>query len=280
MIKRFLIVGMLLCSLVGQATASQRPFILAVHPYLPVSEIKQRFGPLAEYLAAKIGREVQVRVGGSYSQHIEAIGKDLVDIAFLGPIPYVQLTRKYGTKPLLSRFQIGEDPYLYGVIAVREESEIQHLAELEDARFAFVQPESTMGYIVPRHMMEQAGVKGGVPARHRFLGSHHNTALGVLAGDFDGGAMKREVYEQFKPQGLRLLALSPGVPDHLFVTRADMPEELVNSLKEAMLQLVRHPGGEYILSQLKHSLSALVPVSDEEYDPLRKMASHFEVSKP
>ena len=65
--------------------AALEPLILAVHPYLPTTEIITRFTPLAEYLARVVGRPVTVRVGPSTGQHIEAVGRDSVDIAFIGP---------------------------------------------------------------------------------------------------------------------------------------------------------------------------------------------------
>jgi len=256
------------------AWASQTPagaLILAVHPYLPASEIHRRFAPLAGHLGRALGRAVNVRVGQDYEQHIAAIGQDEVDIAFLGPVSYVRMVDRYGRKPLLARFQIGDDPHLYGVIAVRRDSPLQRLEDLKGRRFAFGDPESTMSHIVPRHMLGQAGVPIDALGHHRFLGSHRNVALGVLAGDFDAGAMKREVYDEFPRSGLRALAISPPSPDHLFVTRADLPAQDVARLRQAMLGLRDDPAGREMLKRLHPGLTALVAAQDSDYDGLRAM---------
>ena len=251
--------------------AAGKPYILAVHPYLPVAEILQRFHPLADYLAQKLGRPVSVRVGGNYEEHIEAIGGDKVDIAFLGPVSYVSVVDRFGPKPLLARFQVNNEPYLYGVIAVRQESRLQKLTELKDKRFAFGDPDSTMSHIVPRYLLIQAGIPRGLPKYYQFLGSHKNVALGILAGDYDAGAMKQEVFDEFKSQGLRALAFTPGVPDHLFVTRADLPAAEIELLRQALQQLQGVPGGPKILSTMHQGLTALVPANDAEYGALRRM---------
>ncbi|QKQ28287.1 PhnD/SsuA/transferrin family substrate-binding protein [Candidatus Reidiella endopervernicosa] len=42
---------------------------------------------MADYLSEAISRDVVVRVGRTYEEHIHQIGIDLVDIAYMGPCP-------------------------------------------------------------------------------------------------------------------------------------------------------------------------------------------------
>lgn len=261
------------------APAADKALVLAVHPYLPPAEIMQRFTPLAEALARQLGRPVSVRVGGDYQQHIEAIGEDRVDIAFLGPASYLSVVERFGPKPLLARFEVNHAPYLYGVIAVRQDATLRDLRELAHQRFAFGDPDSTMGHLVPRYLLLQAGIPRGLPAIHQFLGSHKNVALAVLAGDFTAGAMKQEVFDEYQPRGLRALARTPGVPDHLFVARNTLPAAEVARLREALLQLHRTPDGAAILDKLHAGLTALVPATDGEYDELRAMVRAVEATE-
>lgn len=228
----------------GLATASgaalpagTEALILAVHPYLPAPEIITRFTPLADYLARAIGRPVNVRIGSSYAEHIQAIGTDTVDIAYLGPVSYVKMVRQYGRKPLLTRQEVGGQPFLRGVIIVRTDSRLQSLADLKGKRFAFGDPDSTMSHVIPLYVLENAGVPERALAHHDFLGAHENVALAVLAGDYDAGAVKSEVFEAFAPKGLRALSTMPTIADHVFVTNAKLPVDLVNTLRRAFLKL-------------------------------------------
>jgi phosphonate transport system substrate-binding protein len=270
-----------LALLAGSAWAgSGQPLILAVHPFLPAAEIQQRFKPLADYLAKEMQRPVSVRVGRDYDEHIKAIGGDRVDIAFLGPAGYVRLREQQGAKPLLARFEVDRQPKLFGVIAVRKDSPLKGLADLAGVRFAFGDPESTMSHIVPRYLLLQAGIPRGLPTRHAFLGSHKNVAMGVLVGDYEAGAMKKEVFEEFAAKGLRALATTPGVPDHLFVARASLPAADVQRLRQALLRLGGQPGGPAILQQLHQGLTALVPATDADYDALRGMVRTVDALRP
>ncbi len=260
------------------AATATTPLILAVHPYLPAAEIQKRFAPLAEYLSRTLGQPVTVRVGQNYDKHIDAIGKDLVDIAFIGPAPYVKMLNKYGSKPLLARFETKGSPNLYGVIFTRRESPLQILKDLRGKRFAFGDPESTMSHIVPRALLIDAGVPVSALQEFKFLGSHHNVALAVLAGDFDAGAVKREVFDEFEAKGLRALTVTPATPDHLFITRSTLPAAEVQKLRAALLGLKDQPDGKEIMVALHKGLTALIPVQESDYEQLRAIVRQIETS--
>ena len=258
------------------ASATADPLILAIQPYLSEPEIQQRFTPLAEYLGRTIQQPVIVRIGRNYGEHIDAVGKNQVDIAFIGPVPYLKMLKKYGEKPLLARFEVNHNPNLYGVIITKKESPIHHLKELKGKRFAFGDPESTMSHIVPRYMLAKENITLSVLSGHKFLGSHHNVAIAVLAGDFDAGAVKREVFDEFESKGLRALATTPPTPDHLFITSATLPASKIQTLRKALLELNTHPDGKGIMSKIQKDLTALIPADKKEYDQLRTILDEVE----
>ena len=249
----------------------RRPLVLAVHPYLAPAEIERRFAPLAAFLGRTLGQAVVVRVGGSYAEHIAATGRDQVDIAFMGPAAYTRMLDQYGSKPLLARFEVDHQPSLFGVIAVPQASPLQSLADLRGRRFAFGDPDSTMSYYVPAWLIARNGVPLAALGGQSFLGSHPNVALAVLAGDYDAGALKREVYDEYAPKGLRILAELPPTPDHVFVTRADFPPADVAKLRAALLALDGTAEGRQILAELHPGLTRLIPATESDYQALREM---------
>lgn len=271
-IQRILMIMACLCGMISTSSqANEKPggFVFAVHPYLSEREITQRFTPLIKYLENELQEPVRLAVAASYREHIEAIGRNKVDIAFLGPVAYVRLTEVFGYKPILGRFEVAGQENLYGIIATRTDSEIGTLNGLAGARFAFGSKESTMSHIVPRYMMMQAGLSLGLPRAHHFLGSHGNVALGVLAGDYNAGAMKKEVFEKYASRGLKQLAITMGVPDHLFVARTDMPDKRVSQIRAVLSQLKQSDSGQRILTELHGNLTGIIQSSDVDYDVLR-----------
>jgi phosphonate transport system substrate-binding protein len=255
----------LLCT----ALRTHADLILEVHPFKPPTQLVASFAPLAAYLSKQLGQPVSVRIAKDYQTHIEAIGKDEVDLAYLGPVAYVKLRETYGPKPLLARQVIGGSKVFHGKIFVRQDSPIRTLADLQDKRFAFTEPHSTMGHLVPRYQLWQAGIPVERLANYQFLGDHINVALGVLAGDYDAGAVKEDVFDLYKGRGLRAIATSPPISDHVFVASRKLPDAQLRTLRAALLQLHKDPKGAEILQSITPGVTALVPVQDSDYDTLR-----------
>jgi phosphonate transport system substrate-binding protein len=249
---------------------------LGIHPYLPATELAGRFTPLADYLARITGRPVEIRIAKDYQEHIDRVGRDEVDIAYMGPAPYVKLVDAYGEKPILARLEINGKPSFQGVIVTTRESPIQSLSELAGKRFAFGDPDSTMSHLVPRYMLAEAGVGVERLGGYEYLHSHVNVALGVLMGHFDAGAVKEEVFYEYEKRGLRALAWSPRISEHLFVTSKTLPPETVKTLREALFSLRDTEEGRAILSSIKEGVTAMVPASDGDYDTLRAILRALE----
>lgn len=267
---------LLLLLLVGFAAGSQaqeqpRELTLWIHPYLPATELVSRFTPLADYLAAGLERPVSIRVQQSYQAHIEFVGRDQCDLAFMGPASYVLMRRDYGDKPLLATFEEGGSPHFFGKIVVRADSPWQKPADLAGHSFAFGDPNSTMSHIVPRALLKKAGVTVDDLARYDFLNSHHDVALAVLGGFFDAGAVKNEVFYMYKERGLRALLTTPPLPEHLFLTRSTLAPELRQQLQTLLLALNSHPRGNEILTAIKEEASGLRAAEAADYDTLAEM---------
>jgi phosphonate transport system substrate-binding protein len=280
--KYFLVVasclfGLLACLGSSQAAErEQKPLVLAVHPYLTPNEVIARFTPLADYLAQELDRKVIVRVGRDYDEHVDFIGQDRVDIAFLGPASYVKLVQKYGAKPLLATIAVDGKPFFKGYIIVHRDSAIRKLEDLKGKRFAFGDHTSTMGYIVPYYMLLEARIKLNQLASHQFLESHDNIALAVLAGDYDAGAVKSETFDLYQSRGLRVLATTPDMPEHLFAASTKLPETLVQRLRQLLLALDKTPSGPAIMNSINPGMTAMVPSSPETYQRLRTIVEKVE----
>ncbi|UCE72523.1 MAG: phosphate/phosphite/phosphonate ABC transporter substrate-binding protein [Nitrospiraceae bacterium] len=252
----------------GSSAHAGQKMTLQIHPYLPASELLTRFAPLTRYLSRITGTEINCNISKNYEEHIEKVGKNMVDIAYLGPASYVKLVSKYGTKPILARLEVKGSPFFKGVIITSKSSKILSLDDLKGKSFAFGDPHSTMSYLVPLYMLREKGVTYESLERHEFLNSHKNVVLGVLMGDFDAGAVKEEVYYQYRDRGLRDVAWTPEVSEHLFVARSTLPQESIEALRKALLGIQRK---DVILSSIKQDVTAMVPARDEDYDNLRSI---------
>jgi phosphonate transport system substrate-binding protein len=245
---------------------------LAVHPYLPALEIERRFRPLADHVARRIGRKIGISVSPDYAVHVQRVGTHAVELTYLGPAPYVELVKTYGHEfVLLARLETGGNPVFHGHIVVAKDSDIQTLADLRGRSFTFGDPKSTMSHLVPLYMLLEAGVKPGDLTRYHFLGGHRNVALGVLSDNFAAGALKEDIFEEYRARGLRSIAVSPAISDYLFVATRALPAGLAEDIRAVLLAVGRDPANRAVLTAFQPDLTRFIPVADSDYDSLRRV---------
>lgn len=260
--------------LVWQCTAlaaTSKGLRFGVHPYLPTEEIKRNFTPLVAHLSSKLKMPVSLQVSKDYESHVILSGNNSLDISYLGPSSYVSLIRRYGKRPILGRLEVKGKPFFHGIIISASNSQIFSLKDLIGRRFAFTSSGSTMGYRVPRYLLAKAGIKLEQLGEQKFLGNHKNVALGVLVGDFDAGAVKEEVFEKYRDKGLRKLAQSEPISEHVFVCRKNLPAWQIKRLREALYNLKNTAAGLRVLQSIKSTVTGIMPGEDKDYDTLRKI---------
>jgi phosphonate transport system substrate-binding protein len=272
-IGRFLVISFSLClSMLYPLKASAREtLIFGIHPYLPAEEIIERFTPLAKHIGKELGVTVEIVISSTYEEHIERTGRNEFDLAFMGPFSYVQMTALHGTKPVLARLEIQGSPLFRGVIFVPESSAVQSLVELKGKRFAFGDRESTMGYLVPRYVLWKAGVDLKDLEGYTFMANHNNVALSVLSGDYEAGAVRDDVFDKYQPKGLRAIAYTPQLSEHLFVAKSTMSRQKMEKLRGILLAVGKKPEEQAILNALKLRVTRLSGARDSDYDNIRQI---------
>ncbi|WP_353571319.1 phosphate/phosphite/phosphonate ABC transporter substrate-binding protein [Candidatus Albibeggiatoa sp. nov. BB20] len=256
--------------LLSQPLVYAETLVLGVYPYLNISEVLQRFDPLANYLSHVLNKPVEISVSHDYSEHIELTGKDFLDIAYLGPVSYINLLEQYGSKILLGRIEVNGESKYRGGILVKNNSPIQSLADLKDKTFAFGDPKSTMSHIVPHYMLLKAGVKDSDLADYSFLGNHESVALSVLLGQYDAGAVNSRVATKYTKNNLRVMEWTPYISEHVFVMRSGLDQNMQNKIKQAFLDLTL-PEHLPVLTQIKSSITGFDMAQESDYDNLREM---------
>jgi ABC-type phosphate/phosphonate transport system substrate-binding protein len=107
------------------------PLKLGIHTYLSSTEIERRFTPLADYLSRELKRPVTLEIASSYAEHIRNLGTESVDVALLGPVSYVLMTREYGRRPLLAVFESNGTKTFRNAIITKKGSHITSLSQFK-----------------------------------------------------------------------------------------------------------------------------------------------------
>lgn len=174
-------------------------FILGLFGGDDSAETLRENEPLRTYLAERLGIEVLITTGTSYSAVIEAMRADRVDAMLVGPLSFVIAERVAGAEPIAVLAEEGfsdltelptefTPPYYYSVFVTKKGSGIRTLQDLEGQDVAFVDPASTSGRGAPVvrliHDIDGLETAADVDAwlNPIFAGSHPS-AVTALQGD-------------------------------------------------------------------------------------------------
>ena len=235
---------------------------------------------LEAYLAKDLNLSVKVEVPVSYVAVVEAMGSKRADVAILNTLGYVLANEKYGAEARLKFVNRGRDSY-NGQIIVRADSGIKNVKQLNGKKFAFVDPASTSGYLLPSLLFRKENVK---LKETIFAGKHDTVVLAVYQKKVDAGAtfytppdddgtpkdarwllrtQFPDVYDKIK-----ILQLTDTIPNDPLVFRKDMPEELKEKVTTSLERYIKTPEGAKVLKDLYH-ITEFKRAADSDYNAVR-----------
>jgi phosphonate transport system substrate-binding protein len=173
--------------------------------YTPVEDpaiYEDIWDPFLEHLAEVTGKQIRFFAVQSNSAQVEAMRSGRLHIAGFstGPTPFA--VNLAGAVPFAI---MGSDEGRFGYtlqVYVQADSPYYELADLKGKRVAHTAPTSNSGHQAPEALFPEEGLVPGVDYEILFSGSHDNSLLGVVAGDYDAAPVASEVVERMAARGL------------------------------------------------------------------------------
>ncbi len=225
-------------------------------------------------LEEKTGYEIDTNVATSYAAVVEAMCAGNADIGWLNTFGYILAHEKCGVDVILATVRFGT-PYYTGQIIARADSDIETLSDLAGKTMCWVDPLSTSGYIIPRVMLQAEGVNPDTDFADTVeAGSHNNVVTAVYNGDCDAGATyvdARSTVEDELPDvrdRVKIIAESPQIPNDTVSIRQDLPDDVVQNVQEALLEIAQTEEGQAALEEV-YEIENLQAVDDSFYDGFR-----------
>ncbi len=216
-------------------------------------------------------------VGTTYTDTVKALGGGNIEVAWLGPMSYLYAHQKYGAKVILRRLtQEGQKTYQSYVIT-KKHSGIRTLHDLKGRRFAFVDPFSTSGNLIPRYELTKAGLDPDHDVKGFYAGSQAAVIEQVLNGDAPAGAVASDNYNAsleelgHKGSDLMILFKSPvNIPEGPIALRKDVQLYDTLRVEDALLTIGESPT---ILNTV--NITGFVKATDETYQVLLDIAKYL-----
>lgn len=242
--------------------------------YIPVegTTVVERFGPLTEHLQNTLGIQVEAFSASDYAGIITAMGNNHIEFAYLGPKSYTEAADRAGAQAVALEVDLSGNPGYYGVIIAHRDSGITTLEGARGHQFAFTDPNSTSGYLVPnvlffRDLQTDPNEYFGEVS---FSGSHGASILAVANKSLEVAATNNidinRAIESGQINGDEFVELwrSELIPGSPMVVRQDLPESLKAAFCGALMSFNTNEAG---LQQLQ--ISGYQPTDDSTYDVIR-----------
>lgn len=209
---------------------------------------KADFAPVFNAVGRITGLTFTLRVGQSYNAVVEAMCNRSADIAFFGPVAYVQARARGCAELLAVAIENGQSIYYAGIFA-RANGPVASLADLRGRSIAFGDINSASSFVFPMAMILDAKLD---PIRDlgriRLTGSHANSLAALTQGQVDAASLSFESFEKAVNQGaaeakdVRVVARSVAIPNPPLGMSTHLSPEMKARLKAAFAGLARAPG--------------------------------------
>ncbi len=250
-----------------QAQTANGTLVFAPLPMEAPEVVVGQWKPLLTYVAQKLNIDIRIDYSQSNDEILEKFRAGRLDLAYLGPLPYLVLKEGFPDAVPVVHFKEanGQAVYTCAIVALTEKK--LTVKKLHGKKIALTQPRSTCGYFAAEGLLRQAGTVLEAN-RYRYLNTHDGVALAVARGDFDAGVLKTAIGRKYTHLGVEILAETAPLPSlGLVANRTRLPTETIERLRSALVEAdyaVRADWGDNI----RHGVS---PAADKDYDPMRKL---------
>src|SRR5260221_4881090 len=182
------IVALSLAFVTSVAQANSGPLKLGVGLFQPDKEKNDAtYRPLADYLAAKLEREVQLFTVDTWEGLAKSLANGETDLSLMGPWGYVLANHEAGAQVVSTILYDGRPEY-FAVTITNPKSGINTLEDLKGKTFAFGDKGSTSGYLIPLHYLMTKGIDPEKYFAKVIYAKHQAIELQVTRGELDAGA--------------------------------------------------------------------------------------------
>jgi phosphonate transport system substrate-binding protein len=247
--------------------------VFGVIPTESSANATERWEGLVKYLEKSLGVPIEFKTSTDYAGVITAMEFKHVDFAYFGPKSYVEAAQRAGADAVALEVSKDGSQGYYGVIITRKGSGLKTMADIKGKTWAFTDPNSTSGTLVPKvYFSETLKID---PEKYFskviYSGSHEASMLAVKGGKIDAAStndldmLRGEGKLWNKDKDFNILWTSELIPGSPIAVRKDLPESLQKAIKNALISYKDKAG----LDQL--GIQGYVATDDATYNPIRTL---------
>lgn len=248
------------------------PIVLSILPVESAGAMYERFVLLKYYIENVLKRPVIIKVAKDYETAIHEIGKGQMHMACLDPATYCEVRARYKNKVVPLVRPIGkEGATSRSVLAVKDSSGIEKVADVKGRRLALGNKQSSFSYLIPLAMLNDVSLKVKDFSGVDFLQQEDRVALSVLIGDYDVGAMSELVARKYTKDGLKIIKTSEAISSFVLCASNMLLEEVRRDIIRGLISLK----DKETLASVDKDIQGFAAAEDRDFDVVRVMIKNL-----
>lgn len=243
---------------------------------------------LRERTEKLLGVQTKLFAPADYNGVIEGLLGGNLDMAWLGASGYaaVYLKDPEAVEPVLVKINVDGSYGYHSIGFARADSGIKSLEDMKDKVFAFGDPNSTSGYLIPSIEIPASGFSmkpGEYFSDVKFVGGHEQTIVAVYNGDVDAGVTWADglgAWEEGFNSGALRKAVDAGlidmtelveiwrskvIPEGPIVLRKSLPEK-VKLMMTGLMASLESMDAECAYGVMAGEVKGMAPITHAEYE--------------
>ena len=244
------------------------------------SKLKERFGPMSEYLSKTLDIEVSYVPVKSYAAAVSAFRNGQVQLAWFGALSGVQAR---STVPNSQALAQGVEDQAFWTYLIAHKSTGLKVGDVIDKSMrgmtmTFGSKSSTSGRLIPEfYLTERFGESPDkVFERVGYSGNHSRTLRLVESGSYDVGAINYAVWERELAAGnidtnaVKVIWKTPAYPNYQWSIRGDVDAQFGAGFSDEVKVALLAMDDPKLLKSFARS--AFIPAQNSDYAPIKRTA--------
>lgn len=245
------------------------------------TELKEKYGPIAEYLSDTLGVPVEYVPSTDYDASVNMFKNGEIQLAWFGGLTGVQAREAVEGAHAIAMGE--EDAEFVSYFIANKNSGLMPSDDfpmgIADKKFTFGSQTSTSGRLMPEHYLRVNTGKGPqefFTTPPAYSGSHDATLEQVASGQFDCGVLNYSVYDKALAAGtitaedVPILWKTPSYADYNFTAHPDLEKDFGAGFTDKLKQALIDMKDPKLLSAFPRK--AMIEAKDEDFEGIKKVA--------
>jgi len=248
---------------------------VAVAAMISPKETIVYYRELLYYLGNQLGADIELIQRKTYKEINDLFPKRQIDLAFICSGPYALSKETYKFEAVATPLIRGK-PYYQAYLIVNKESTFQTFSELRNRKFAFTDPDSNTGKLVPTYWLSE---KNEIPETFfstvTYTFSHDNSIMAVAKSLVDAASVDGHKWEYYNHNNdvftgkTRIIKKSEMFGSPPLVASIYLPDSTKIKIRKVLYSMHEDRKGKKILDHLL--IDRFVKPNEAWYQPVREL---------